>query len=154
MGYVNERKLQNKRIKNLLDNIFLNPETTTGGRSLKFYSSVRLDVRRIETVKLAGESVANRVKVKVVKNKVAPPFKEAQFEITFGKGIDQIKELVEIGVEIGAIKKAGAWFNDVENPEIKCQGLQSMCDYVSEHPEYEETLRAKCINQNTKESDF
>lgn len=125
--------------------MFGNPETTTGGRALKFYASVRLEVRRTETIKLSGESVANRVKVKVVKNKVAPPFKEAQFDITFGKGIDRTKELVEMSVEEGLIKKAGAWFVDIEDAEIKCQGLQNMCDYVAAHPEYEEYLKERVL---------
>ena len=121
--------------------MFGNPETTTGGRALKFYASIRLEVRRTETIKISGESVANRVKVKVVKNKVAPPFKEAQFDISFGKGIDRTKELVEMSVEVGTIKKSGAWYVDANDPEIKCQGLQNMCDYVAANQEYEMYLR-------------
>ena len=90
--------------------MFGNPETTTGGRALKFYSSVRIDVRRIESIKEGGAIVANRTKAKVVKNKIAPPFKEATFEISFGKGIDKNGEIIDLAVEHGFINKTGAWF--------------------------------------------
>ncbi|NUR25614.1 MAG: recombinase RecA, partial [Catenulispora sp.] len=90
--------------------MFGSPETTTGGRALKFYASVRLDVRRIETLKDGTEAVANRTRVKVVKNKVAPPFKQAEFDVVFGQGISREGSLIDMGVEHGFVKKAGAWF--------------------------------------------
>jgi len=88
-----------------------NPEVTTGGRALKFYSSVRLDVRRIETLKVGGEMIGSRVRVKVAKNKVAPPFKEAEFDLMFGQGISKNGELIDIGVKLGFVQKSGSWFN-------------------------------------------
>lgn len=91
--------------------MFGNPEVTTGGRALKFYSSVRLDVRRIESLKVAGEVVGNRTRVKVVKNKVAPPFKEAEFDIMYGTGISRAGEVIDLGVKYGVVEKSGAWFS-------------------------------------------
>ena len=90
--------------------MFGSPETTTGGRALKFYSSVRLDVRRIETLKDGTDMVGNRTRVKVVKNKVAPPFKQAEFDIMYGKGISREGGLIDVGVEAGLVRKAGAWY--------------------------------------------
>ncbi len=89
--------------------MFGNPETTTGGRALKFYSSVRIDIRRIETLKKAGEAVANRVRIKTVKNKVAPPFKEIETEIIFGKGINRASEILDLGIEKSIVEKSGSW---------------------------------------------
>jgi recombination protein RecA len=86
------------------------PETTSGGRALKFYASVRIDIRRIETLKVGAEMIGNRVRAKIVKNKVAPPFKEAQFDIMFGQGISREGSLVDVGVDHGIVRKAGAWF--------------------------------------------
>ena len=130
--------------------MFGNPETTTGGRALKFYSSVRIDIRRIESVKEGGEIVANKTKVKVVKNKIAPPFKEAVFEISFGKGIDKIGELIDLAVEYGFIVKAGAWFNDTENSSLKWQGRTGVKRYLEENSEYKDILERKIKDKLTE----
>jgi recombination protein RecA len=124
--------------------MFGNPETTTGGRALKFYSSVRLDVRRIETLKQNGEVIGNRTRVKVVKNKVAPPFKEAEFDIMFGKGISKVGDILDLAVKENIINKAGAWFS--YNGEKIGQGRENTKMYLTENPdiakEIEEKVRA------------
>lgn len=111
-----------------------NPETTTGGRALKFYSSVRLDIRRIEALKHGGEVIGNHVRVKVVKNKVAPPFREAEFDIIFGKGISKDGEIVDAAVNLGIIEKAGAWFsyiNQESGRSERWQGKEKVKDALS-----------------------
>jgi recombination protein RecA len=113
--------------------MFGNPETTTGGRALKFYSSVRLDVRRIETLKLGGEVVGNRTRVKVVKNKIAPPFKEAEFDIMFGKGISREGDILDLAVLHDIVNKSGAWYS--YKGEKIGQGRENTKIYLQEHPE-------------------
>ena len=111
--------------------MFGNPETTTGGRALKFYSSVRLAVRRVETLKAGGEMIGNRAKVKIVKNKVAPPFKEAEFDIMFGKGISKEGDILDLASKIGVIVKSGAWY--AYNGEKIGQGRENAKIYLREH---------------------
>ena len=113
--------------------MFGNPETTTGGRALKFYSSVRLDVRRIEALKQAGEVVGNRTRVKVVKNKVAPPFKEAEFDIMFGQGISREGDILDLASDCGVINKSGAWY--AYKTDKIGQGRENAKQYLKEHPE-------------------
>ena len=113
--------------------MFGNPETTTGGRALKFYSSVRLDVRRIESLKQSGEIVGNRTRVKVVKNKVAPPFKQAEFDIIYGKGISKEGCILDMAVEAGVVNKAGAWYS-YEGNRIG-QGRENSKEYMLSNPE-------------------
>lgn len=108
-----------------------NPETTPGGRALKYFSSVRIDVRRIETLKVGGEMIGNRTRAKIVKNKVAPPFKEAEFDIIYGEGISKIGEIVDLGVKLDLIDKAGAWYT---YGDVRVQGRDSMKEYLREHP--------------------
>lgn len=112
--------------------MFGNPETTTGGRALKFYSSVRLDVRRVETLKQAGEMIGNHVRVKVVKNKVAPPFKEAEFDIMFGKGISKEGDILDLAAQINVVNKSGAWY--AYNGEKIGQGRENSKNYLKENP--------------------
>ncbi|MFR1215197.1 MAG: recombinase RecA [Acutalibacteraceae bacterium] len=124
--------------------MFGNPETTTGGRALKFYASVRMDVRRIETLKQGGEVIGNRTRVKVVKNKVAPPFKEAEFDIMFGKGISAVGDILDLAANVGIVQKSGAWFAYNEN-KIG-QGRENAKQFLTEHPdmlaEIDEKVRA------------
>ena len=136
--------------------MFGNPETTTGGRALKFYSSVRLDVRRIETLKVGGEVVGNRTRVKVVKNKVAPPFKEAEFDIMFGKGISREGDILDLAVLHDIINKSGAWYS-YEGEKIG-QGRENTKLYLANNPEFmqsiEQQVRDKCgigVNSDTEE---
>ena len=113
--------------------MFGNPETTTGGRALKFYASVRLDVRRTETLKQGGEMVGNHVKVKVVKNKVAPPFKQAEFDIMFGTGISREGEILDLASECNLVNKSGAWYS--YNGERIGQGRENVKIFLKDHPE-------------------
>ncbi len=113
--------------------MFGSPETTPGGRALKFYSSVRLDIRRIESIKDGADVVGNRTRVKVVKNKVAPPFKQAEFDITYGKGISREGSLIDLGVECGIVKKSGAWYT-YEGEQLG-QGRENAKNFLIENPE-------------------
>ena len=121
--------------------MFGNPETTTGGRALKFYSSVRMDVRRIETLKANGEMVGNRTRVKVVKNKIAPPFKEAEFDIMFGKGISREGDILDLAANTGIVNKSGAWYS--YNDAKIGQGRENTKTYFREHPEIMEEVEPK-----------
>lgn len=121
--------------------MFGNPETTTGGRALKFYASVRMDVRRIETLKQSGEMVGNRTRIKIVKNKIAPPFKEAEFDIMFGKGISRAGDILDLATGIDLIKKSGAWYA-YEGEKIG-QGRENAKTYLENHPELMEELDRK-----------
>lgn len=133
--------------------MFGNPETTTGGRALKFYSSVRLDVRRIETLKQSGEVIGNRTRVKVVKNKVAPPFREAEFDIMFGKGISKVGDILDLAVKEDIIIKSGAWFS--YNGEKIGQGRENSKIFLENNPEIaqevEEKVRMKAGLMGTTE---
>lgn len=124
--------------------MFGNPETTTGGRALKFYSSIRMDVRRIETLKQGGEMVGNRTRIKVVKNKIAPPFKEAEFDIMFGKGISKEGDILDLAAGIDLINKSGAWY--AYNGDKIGQGRENAKTYLSLHPEIMEELDQKIRN--------
>ncbi len=121
--------------------MFGNPETTTGGRALKFYSSVRLDVRRIESLKQGGDVIGNRTRVKVVKNKIAPPFKEAEFDIMFGKGISREGDILDLAANLDIIVKSGAWYA-YEGNKIG-QGRENAKQYLREHPDVWEAVDAK-----------
>ena len=125
--------------------VYGNPETTTGGRALKFYASVRMEVRRVETLKAGGEGVGNRTRIKVVKNKIAPPFKQAEFDIMFGTGISREGDILDVAVDSGVIDKSGAWFA-YKGDKIG-QGRENAKLYLKEHPEVfeevEQAVRAK-----------
>ncbi|BCZ28463.1 DNA recombination/repair protein RecA [Claveliimonas bilis] len=121
--------------------MFGNPETTTGGRALKFYASVRMDIRRTETLKQGGEMVGNHVRVKIVKNKIAPPFKEAEFDIMFGKGISKEGDILDLATNINLVNKSGAWY--AYNGNKIGQGRENAKNYLTEHPDVMEELEAK-----------
>ncbi len=123
--------------------MFGSPETTTGGNALKFYSSIRLDIRKIDNIKTAQEAIGNRVRVKVVKNKVAPPFKQAEFDIYFNEGISKTGELVDLGVEKGIIEKAGAWY--AYNGNRIGQGRENVKEYLKANPETAKELETKIL---------
>ena len=123
--------------------MFGNPETTTGGNALKFYASVRLDIRRVTSIKDGDQVIGNQVRVKVVKNKVAPPFRKAEFEITFGEGISKIGEIVDLGVEYGIIQKAGSWFS-YDGSKL-AQGRDATKNLLHDNPELCEELEAKIM---------
>lgn len=121
--------------------MFGNPETTTGGRALKFYASVRMDVRKTETLKQSGEMVGNHTRIKIVKNKIAPPFKEAEFDIMFGKGISKEGDILDLATKLDLVKKSGVWYA-YEGDKIG-QGRENAKTYLSAHPEIMEELEKK-----------
>ena len=123
--------------------MFGNPETTTGGNALKFYASVRLDIRRVTASKDGENVIGNQVRVKIVKNKVAPPFRKAEFEITFGEGISKVGEIVDLGVEYGIIQKSGSWFS--YNDTRLAQGRDATKQVVKDNPELAEEIEAKIM---------
>ncbi len=121
--------------------MFGNPETTTGGNALKFYASVRIDIRRISAIKDGDNVIGNRVKVKVVKNKVSPPFRQAEFDLLYGQGISKIGEIIDLGVDLGLIKKSGSWFS--YNDTKLGQGRDAVKQLLMDNPELSEELEAK-----------
>ena len=121
--------------------MFGNPETTTGGRALKFYSSIRMDVRRIESIKQSGEVIGNRTRIKVVKNKIAPPFKEAEFDIMFGKGISREGDIIDLAANVNVVNKSGAWYAYLG--EKIGQGRENAKLYLAEHPDVMEEIEHK-----------
>ena len=128
--------------------MFGSPETTTGGKALKFYASIRLDIRRIETLKNKDTEIGNKVRIKIVKNKVAPPFKKAESEILFGvagmpAGFSRIGGIIDLGVEAGLIKKSGAWYTDVETGDQLGQGKEKVREYLSNEPAVADAYEAK-----------
>ena len=141
MNHSNSTAIFINQLREKVGVMFGNPETTPGGRALKFYSSVRLDVRRSETLKNGADAYGNVTKIKVVKNKVAPPFKTATVNIIYGEGISHSDELINLAVENDIIEKAGAWFS-YEGEKIG-QGINSVREYLKTHPEFEEKVTAQ-----------
>jgi recombination protein RecA len=121
--------------------MFGNPETTTGGNALKFYASVRLDIRRMAQIKDGDEAIGNRIKVKVVKNKVAPPFRSAEFDLVFGEGISKIGEILDMGVELGIVQKSGSWFSYDSNK--LGQGREAVKKLLQDNPELANEIEGK-----------
>jgi recombination protein RecA len=128
--------------------MFGNPETTTGGNALKFYASVRLDIRRTQQVKDGDEAIGNHVKVKVVKNKVAPPFRAAEFDIIFGEGISKTGEIIDMGTELGIVQKSGSWYS--YNNDRLGQGREGVKQLLVDNPELAADIEAK-IREKVKE---
>ena len=131
--------------------MFGNPETTTGGNALKFYASVRLDIRRTTQIKDGDDALGNHVKVKVVKNKMAPPFRKAEFDIVFGEGISRSGEIVDLGVELGVIQKSGSWFS--YNESKLAQGREAVKKLIMDNPELAEEIEAKIREAMVKVQD-
>ena len=151
-GAINKSKTVIIFINQLREKIgvmFGNPETTTGGRALKFYASVRLDIRKIENIKQDGEIVGNRVRVKVVKNKVAPPFREAEFDIVYGKGISKEGNILDMAVNLDIIEKSGSWFS--YNGEKIGQGRENVKQHLHDNPEIMEEVEKK-VRENFEEA--
>ena len=143
-GAINKSKTVIIFINQLREKIgvmFGNPETTTGGRALKFYASVRLDIRKIENIKQDGEIIGNRARVKVIKNKVAPPFREAEFDIVYGKGISKEGNILDMAVNLDIIEKSGSWFS--YNGEKIGQGRENVKQYLADNPEIMEEVEKK-----------
>ncbi len=130
--------------------MFGNPETTTGGRALKFYASIRMDVRKADAIKQGGDVVGNRTKIKVVKNKIAPPFKEAQFDIMFGQGISRTGDVLDIAVDDNIVVKSGAWFS--YNGEKIGQGRENVKIYLDSNPEVFKEIEAKVRETHAKKA--
>ena len=126
--------------------MFGSPETTTGGNALKFYASVRLDIRRIGAIKQAEKSIGNRTKVKVVKNKMAPPFREVEFDILYGEGISHEGDMVDLGAECGAVEKSGAWFG-FEGERIG-QGRENAKQFLRDHPDIARKIEGKVLTHH------
>lgn len=124
--------------------MFGNPETTTGGNALKFYASVRLDIRRVSQIKTGDEASGNHVRVKVVKNKVAPPFRQAEFDIMFGEGISKVGEILDVGVEKGIVQKSGSWYS--YNESRLGQGRDAVKEVLKDNPELAEELEEAIKN--------
>jgi len=139
------------QIREKIGVMFGNPETTTGGRALKFYASVRLEVRKAETLKQGNDMVGNRTKIKVVKNKVAPPFKQAEVDIMFGEGISRVGEIVDIGTELEIIQKSGAWYS--YNEERLGQGKENAKQYLKEHPQVAAVIEGKIRELSISKTD-
>jgi recombination protein RecA len=130
--------------------VYGNPETTTGGNALKFYASVRLDIRKIGVVKNGEQAVGNKTRVKVVKNKLAPPFRECEFEILYGAGVSAAAEIVDLASEAGLVEKSGAYYS--WNGERIAQGREKACQYMAEHPELMDELRGKLVEKRKAEN--
>lgn len=131
--------------------MFGSPETTTGGNALKFYSSIRLDIRRIQAIKDGETNIGNRVRVKIVKNKVAPPFRQVEFDLLFGQGISKMGEMVDIGVDAGIIKKSGSWFSYGETK--LGQGREAVKQLLADNPELQEEIAAQIKEYLTREEE-
>ena len=125
--------------------MFGSPETTTGGNALKFYASIRLDIRRVGSLKSGEEAVGNRTRVKVVKNKLAPPFRQVEFDIMYGRGVNVEGELIDLGVELGLVRKSGSWF--AYGDERIGQGREKAITYLIDHPELRDRLRGEILNR-------
>ena len=139
------------QLREKLGVMFGSPETTTGGRALKFYASVRMDVRRISTIKVNGEDVGNRTRVKIVKNKIAPPFKEAEFDIMFGEGISTVGDIVDLAADCEIIRKSGAWYS-YEGNKIG-QGRENTKIYMKEHPDFMREIEQKVREHYSLQAD-
>lgn len=154
-GAINKSKCTVVFINQLREKVgimFGNPETTTGGRALKFYSSVRLDIRKSENIKKSDEIIGNRVRVKVVKNKIAPPFRQAEFDIMYGKGISSVGNILDVAVEADIVKKAGAWYSYGE--ERLGQGRENAKEYLEDNPELLKEIEHKVrLHYNLIEDD-
>ena len=125
--------------------VYGNPETTTGGNALKFYCSVRLDIRRKKAIKRGEETIGSEVKVKVVKNKLAPPFREAEFEILYGTGVNKLGELVDTAEKLGLVEKSGTWYS--YEGERLGQGREKVLAHLDEHPRLQEAMRSALVAQ-------